>query len=228
MLERKKNCAIWFLFLFANLSLLTNSSGAQTLLSNRFDTERISWSHLSYTAENFFGTVTTDVHLATFLAGEIAKSLIVVPKGAAFQASSSTIFGITVDSAIDPLIGATEKMNSWSWYDLNTGIVLQRIRLRQGKEKWQKIYRFTNQGVYRLRKKPSSTDETNLPLERWTNSEGTFYPYSLSEDGCSRVVEPSVMLFLVSKMDLTEEASSLSLCVFGKSNCTRFKSKGKA
>jgi hypothetical protein len=100
--------------------------------------------------------------------------------------------------------------------DPGSGTALQRIRWCRGKEIWQKTYRFTQHGIFRLRKKPRDSEQTNRPAGQWIDSEESLYPYNLKTLGCSRVLAPTQLLILVSTADLTECATPLRLCVFNK------------
>ena len=62
--------------------------------------------------------------------------------------------------------GFTEILNTQSWIDPNGAAALQRIRLRLGQRKWQRSYRFTQQGVFRLEKIPKDSREKKLPLDQ--------------------------------------------------------------
>ena len=119
-----------------------------------FNPDKGSWRHLSYRAESLLGKVTTDVRLMVVPAKGAAGFLIREPGGGALQPSGATLYTLTVSSNINPLFGSDEILKTKSWFDPITACALQRVRQRQGKEKWQKIYRFTEKGVFRLRKEP--------------------------------------------------------------------------
>ena len=216
MIRLRYFIAVIVLLIFWDLFLFASSSQTQCFTARELDVNTVFWNRLVYKTKTFFGKVTIEVQQKTQPVNEDESIFITSPTGRAMQNSDSDLFYINVSSVIKPLIGTTEFVNSQAWYDPMAFSVLQRTRLRQGKEKWQKIYRFSNKGVYRLRKKPSGTVESNLPLDRWTNVEGSFYSYGLGVDNCTRVIEPSILLYFVSKSKLEEKDSPLNLCVFGK------------
>jgi len=209
-------CGISCLLLLFDCGFLSNSSRAQSTLPFKLEANDILWNRLSYRTKNFFVTVATDVHLKTIPTKEAGEFLITVPQGVALQAEGTQIFAITAHSVIDPLFGSTNTFQTKAWYNQKNTTVLQRIRLRQGNEKWEKTYRFNNKGVFRLRKKPNNSGEAKLPLERWTNVEESFFSYDLSNAGCLGILEPSVLLYLVSAIDFTLGKKNLNLCVFNK------------
>jgi len=204
----------WLLFFC--LGLPANSGRTESSSSDPFNPERVTWRRLAFGAKNFFGTVTTDIRLETIRLQEVSDGLITMPQGAAFQPSAGTLFAVSVHSVADPLLGSDEDLNITAWYDPKGGNALQRIRLLRGKEIWQKTYRFSDKGVFRLRRIPKGPDEPRLPAENWTDIEKSFYPYPSNDAGCTSVLEPSVLMFLVSAVDPAVQDPPSSLCVFNK------------
>ena len=78
------------------------------------------------------------------------------------------------------------------------------------------MYRFTDQGVFRHRTEPKNEKEATLGPERWTDIKDSFYPYDLTRLGCSFVSERSLLVFILSAADFSDNNDPLSLCVFGK------------
>ena len=196
--------------------LLSGSLPAQTQPVFKLDTEKLPWKRLSYTAKKVFGSVTTEIQWEDLAAEKVNKLLIPVPRGEALQSSDSRVFSIEGHSVVKPLWGSVDVLKTQDWYDPGSGTVLQRIRWRRGKEIWQKTYRFTQQGVLRLRKKPQDSQEANLPLAQWTDSEESFYPYNMKTLGCSQVLAPTQLLILASSIAFQTEDEPLNLCVFNK------------
>jgi len=208
-----KNIVVWAGLLSV---LLSGSLPAETVPVPELDGAEITWKRLSYSAKKIFGTVTTEIQWNNLQAEKVKKLLIPVPRGEALQIAGSRVFSIAGHSVVTPLWGADDVLKTQAWYDPGNGAVLQRIRWRQGKETWQKTYRFTEQGVLRVRKKPRDSEEASLPLEQWTNIEESFYPYDMNNLGCSRVVEATMLLILVSSNDFLTGDEPLNLCVFNK------------
>jgi len=216
MLRRGINLGIGCLSLFVILGLSVNWSRAESSLLNKIEPDRISWSRLSYKTNSFFGKATTGVQLATLPAEEITDLLMAVPQGEVVQASGSTIMTITVHSDIKPLFGSNEILKTQAWCDPGDLKALQRDRQRLGNEKWQKRYRFTDKGVFRLRRKPKDSREENLSLDQWTKVRNHFYLYGDKDRGCLQILEPLSLLYIVSAIDLTSTKKPLNLCVFNK------------
>jgi hypothetical protein len=106
-----------------------------------------------------------------------------------------------VHSNINPLFGSDEILTTQSWLDPNGAGALQRVRLRLGKENWQKSYRFTKNGVFRLRKKPKDASEEDLPLETWTKIRNHFYPYGDKAAECLQILKPASLMCIASAID---------------------------
>jgi len=208
-----KNIAVTVGFLFV---LVSGSLPAQTLPVFKLDTEKLPWKRLSFSAKKVFGTVTTKIQWEDLPAEKVSKLLIPVGRGAALQSADNRVFSIKSHAVVKSLWAADDVLKTQAWYDPGSGAVLQRIRWRRGKEIWQKTYRFTDKGVFRIRKKPGSPDENDEPPARWSDIEESFYPYKLVSGGCSHAVEPLVLLCLASAIDVESFNETLYLCVFSK------------
>jgi hypothetical protein len=178
--------------------------------------DRVLWNHLSYRAKKLLGKVKTEVHLKALPAKAVNELLIVDPAGEALQPSNASVLNLAVDSNISPLLGSDEIYKTRSWFEPHNAGALQRVRLRLGQDKWQKSYRFTKNGVFRIRKKPQDSREENLPLDQWTKIRNHFYPYGDGSTGCAQVLEPSALLYMVSAINFDTVQLPLSLCVFNK------------
>ncbi len=182
----------------------------------RLPTEKLAWQRLSYAARKVLGTVTTEVQWQDLVAEENKDRLIPVPMQGALQRTGSRLFQLEGRSVVKPLWGSQEVFKTQALYDSGSGAVLQRTRWRQGKERWEKIYRFTERGAYRLRTQPADSDEYTGSPESWTDTLGSFYEYGASDENCSRILEPLVLLYLASTADWLNADAPVRLCVFGK------------
>lgn len=223
MLLRKKRLVSVCLAMLLFVGLSANLCRAQSSFSIQDESDRLPWRRLSFKAGSFFGKVATEIRLATVPAKEAADLLLAVPQADALQPSGATVIAISVDSNIDPLIGSDEIFKTRAWYDAKDLSALQRDRLRQGRESWQKSYRFTDQGVFRLRTKPQDSNEDDLPPVQWTQVKEAFYAYNQEGLNCAVVLEPSALLYLVSANNFKIQELPLSLCVFNKKQLHRVK-----
>ncbi len=187
------------------------------------DAGKVLWKHLAYKGKHFLGKVETDVSLVGLPADEVQCLLIPVPEGNALQISSSHVMAISVQSVVDPLIGANDFTRSRAWFMQGRATALQRIRYRKGGDIWQNIYRFTEKGVYRLRKKPGRAAEKKLAPKHWTKIKESFYPYGDKRPGGCSVLEPTVLLYLLSTVAFRIQADPFSLYVCDRKQLHRVK-----
>ena len=195
----------------------------KTAFAFEIDADKVLWNHLSYRAQSIIGKMTIDVYLSTSPAEEVADFLIAAPGGAGMHASGATVFKLIVHSQIAPLLGFNEILDTQSWIDSNEAAALQQNRLRLGQETWQKIYRYTDKGVFRLRKKPKDSNEENLPFKQWTKTKESFYPYGTPSPECSAVMEPSSLLMVASVIKKMKPDIPLQLCVFNRNQLHQVK-----
>ncbi len=195
----------------------------KTAFAFEIDADKVLWNQLSYRAKSIFGRVKTDVHLMAVPVEAVADLLITDPAGEALQPSGETIYTLTVNSTINPLFGSDEILKTKSWFDPTGAGALQRVRQRLGNKKWQRSYRFSKKGVFRLKKTPKDSREESLALDQWTQISSHFYSYGDSRIGCPQVLEPLSLLYIVSAMKATTDPTPLNLCVFYKKQLHRVK-----
>jgi hypothetical protein len=203
------------------LGAVAGFSGLGTAIfspANAAETEpnRVAWKYLSFRGNHFLGKVKTEVSLAGLPTGQAQKILIAVPQGSALQASTACVMVLDVQSAVDPLFGATDISGSQAWFTPDDAAALQRIRSRRGDDIWQNTYRFTQNGVYRIRKKPAGADEKQLAPERWTKIKESFYAYQDKRRESLSVLEPNGLLYLASARAFVERAAPRTLYVFDR------------
>ncbi len=216
----KNTHPILLLIIVVNLSLLSPLSGAQSS-HFKFDMSEVRWNRLSFKSDNFFGSVSTKAVLEEVPADEVECTLIASPQGEVLAPSETKVFKIGINSTMDPLVGSNGILATGLWFAPQKAAAFQRIRLRKGKERWEKTYRWTEDGVFRLRRRPKGTKEEALSPEQWTDIENDFYPYNSARSNCESVTGPSALLYVVSAAGLAVGDPPLVLCVFGKKQLHR-------
>ncbi|MCP3867046.1 MAG: hypothetical protein GY703_02930 [Gammaproteobacteria bacterium] len=209
------------LLLSAVFSLTVNSAHGPSQFPAGIVQERIPWRTLSYAFDGFFGRVTTGVQLSTIPAPEASERLIPVPGDWVVQAPDPETVTIKVHSSLNPLFGSDEHLKIQSWCSPDSGAALQRVRLRQGNQKWQKSYRFTDSGVYRLRRKPADPGEGALKPDQWSHVGDAFYGYQNEASECRIVLEPNGLLYLISALEFQVQPFPVHVCVFNKKQLHR-------
>jgi len=215
MIPFKKSILFGCLLLVINLGLTAHSGWSQSSPLIACDAGLARWSDLSFSAENILAAVDVHVHLGSLPETEVQTALPASPRGVPVQSSSPRVYSLSLNKSVDPIFRPVVTSSNRVWFDPQTGMVLGRIRLRRGKDDFQKKYRFTEQGVFRHRKEPKNKKEATLSPEQWTDTKDTFYPYDPDHLGCAYITERSVLIYLVSAAALTPNAESQSLCVFG-------------
>ena len=214
MQVRKKRTILLLIFI-AVLSGFSHISRAQSV-PFKSDAAEVRWHRVSFKSNNFFGSVSTKAILEEVHADDVEATLIASPQGADLEPSETKVFRVSIRSTIEPLIGSNEMLTTLLWFAPPEATAFQRIRLRKGKEIWKKTYRWTENGVFRLRRKPKGTKEEKRLPDRWTDIENTFYPYVLAQSNCESATGPSALLYAASAASLTVGDPPLGLCVFGK------------
>ncbi|UCF93506.1 MAG: hypothetical protein JSW39_04910 [Desulfobacterales bacterium] len=138
------------------------------------------------------------------------------PTGTPVPASNSQNYHLDVHTTLDRIFHSPVKLNTQTWFRAEDAAALGRIRLRRGQDDFQKIYRFTQEGVYRRQREPHDRLEAQLTPAQWTDVKETFYAYDLVRLGCPQVSEASLLIYIVSAAAISQRSESLSLCVFGK------------
>lgn len=179
---------------------------------------RALWKHLSFRGSHFLGEVTIEVSLIEVPAAEARNQLIAIPEGSPgrLAAFNCPVLVIDVKSKADPLFGADEITGSRAWFSSGKGAALQRIRSRRGDDIWQNTYRFTQSGVYRIRKKPARSDEKILEPAHWTKIKKSFFSYPPVGPEFKIVMEPTAILYLAAHLDMRSPDGPRSLYVFDR------------
>jgi hypothetical protein len=176
----------------------------------------VQWTELSFQAKNFWVEVSTRVELKSFPVAEVETALLPTPKGAPVKAAKTEAYQMAINTTLDPRFQPPVIIHNKIWFDPKNAAALGRVRLRRGDDHFKKMYRFTDQGVFRHRIEPKNKKEASLESERWTDIKDSFYPYDLTRLGCPCVSERSLPVFILSAVDFSRNNEPLSLCVFGK------------
>jgi hypothetical protein len=151
-------------------------------------------------------------------AAEVEASLIKSPRGLPISAWHPESNRITVHYRVDSIFTSPVKTINQVWFNPGDATALGRIRQRTGKDDFKKVYRFTNQGVYRHRREPQDQKESLRQPEDWTDVKDTFYAYNLDQLGCPNVTERLLLIYIASATaaEISKNMQPLSFCVFGR------------
>jgi len=201
---------IWGVFSF-NVSAQTQSFSLSEL-----DSKHVKWANLSFHAKNFWVEVSTDIQFRSLRASDLDTVLLASPKGTPIKPQTLQAAEMTIITTIDPSFRSPVYIHNKIWFNPKDASALGRVRLRRGDDYFKKLYRFTDQGVFRHRIEPMNEKEASLEPAHWTAIKDSFYPYDLTRTGCPFVSECSLLVFILSAADFKKNNDPLSLCVFGK------------
>ncbi|MGD8990765.1 MAG: hypothetical protein PVI00_04840 [Desulfobacterales bacterium] len=205
------------------MGFLALNSYAQAQTGFHLDMEplHVPWSHLSFHAKNFGVEVSTDIYIRARRASELEAELIASPKGIPVKAQASQVNEMTINTIIDPRFRSPVNIHNRIWFNPSDASALGRVRLRRGEDDFKKMYRFTEQGVFRHRMEPKDRGEAGLEPEKWSDIKDTFYPYDINKLNCDNVSERSVLIYVLSDAAILKNNTPLTLCIFGKRHLHR-------
>jgi hypothetical protein len=216
MTVRIKFLSFVYILMMLQSAGFPNSTWSQTYSIFKLNSTRVPWVSLSYGVKNFSVEVTAQVQLESLPAAEVAAALIKSPQGVPIEAWSPESIRITVHKIVDPIFKKPVRTVNHVWFNPEDAAALGRIRLRRGKDDFKKVYRFTEQGVFRHRQEPQNQQETTKQPEKWTDVKDTFYTYNLNQLGCPNVTERLVLIYIASAAEISKSMQPLSFCVFGR------------
>jgi hypothetical protein len=130
--------------------------------------------------------------------------------GALQPPPDSSIYRLTVETRLKWFLSSKTWTGAlWVQPDL---IALQRTRLKIGPQGDYKIYRYAQQGVYRIRYQPKDLNQSLEPPETWKLAHEAFYPFPQTVAGdCSFISDPYALLLLLAQEHFPQE-----ICIFNK------------
>lgn len=209
----------FLLILWLSLILVKDSSNSIWSQSNsqlELDANRVPWVNLFFQAKSFWVDVTNHLHLEPKSAAEVESALIKSTQGDAIEIPAAGGYKLTSDTIIDSIFQPTVKISDQVWFDPKDATALGRTMLRRGEDDFKKIYRFTQQGVFRHRWEPKNQEEAKKDPEQWTDVLDTFYPHNLAQLGCANVSERLLLVYIVSALEQLDNDKPQFLCIFGK------------
>jgi hypothetical protein len=189
---------------------------AQPISHLKLDASQVAWTRLSFYAKNFWVEVSTDIQMKSLPASDLAAVLLASPKGMPIKPQPPQINEMTINTIIDPRFRSPVKIYNRIWFNPTDASAIGRIRLRRGEDDFKKMYRFTEQGVFRHRIEPTDKEEARLEPDKWTDIKDTFYPYDINQLNCPGVSERSVLIYILSAAAISKSNQPLTICIFGK------------
>jgi hypothetical protein len=204
------------LLLLCGLLATPRAVRAQSNSFLKLDATRVSWTHLSFHAKNFLVEVSTDIQMKSLPASDLGAVLLASPKGTPIKPQTPQVNEISINTTIASSFRSPVKIHNRIWFNPTDASALGRVRLRRGEDDFKKIYRFTEQGIFRHRIEPKDKKEASLAPVKWTDIKDSFYPYDTDRLGCSGVTERSLLVYILAAADFSKIDKPISVCAFGK------------
>lgn len=166
----------------------------------------VPWTRLEYAAHKLFLKGRSEIRLESVPSSRLAGELIESPEGSALGPRGSRAGRLELRSAF-----AGRESRSRVWFDPDTVNAFQRLKERPGKDPYRKTYRYAREGVYEHRCAPGDASEKGRPWEQWSQIEETFHAHPSGHRRCSTVIEPALLFYLVSAVDLS---AAFEVCAF--------------
>jgi len=189
---------------------------AQSFSRLNLDPHRVLWSDLSFRAKRTVVDVAIDIRLSPFPAAEFESIWRTYPQSISLPSVVQEVYNLEVNRVIDHIFSRAVKLSDQILFNPDRANSLFRVRLRRGKDDIERAYWFSGEGAHRLRRMPKTKGETSLDPAKWTDVKTSFYPYDLTRLECPQVVDPMLLIYLVSAAPINKDSDVLSLCVFGK------------
>jgi len=189
---------------------------AQSFSRLNLDPHRVLWSELSLSARGTFVDVAVDIRLSPFPSAEFESIWQTYPQSIPLPSVGQEVYKLEVNRVIDHIFSRAVKLSDQVLFNPDQANSLYGLRLRRGKDDIERAYWFSGEGVHRFRRMPKTKGETSLDPAKWTDVKTSFYPYDLTRSECPQVVDPMLLIYLVSAAPFDKDGEVLSLCVFGK------------
>ncbi len=115
------------------------------------------------------------------------------------------------------------KSTDRTFFENTTGRVLQRTKVKLGKDPYRKSFRFTESALEWTRSAPISSQEAQQGEPAWSKIEYFDAPYP-QDPGCQVHSEPVTLLYLAAAHDWNAE-SKIELCIYASKHWNRVEAK---
>lgn len=173
----------------------------------------VQWSALHFQARKWLGELDARVRVDSVPGAEVA--LVPAEDGTGIPPAGARLLILSVVTKIDPLLGSDVELGDAVWLDPARFGALQQVRTKFGRGDYKKTYRFTPQGVYRLRRTPEARGEAALDPQAWSGETESYYAYPRDRSGCGGVITPATLLYLASSL-AREPGGEREVCVFDR------------
>lgn len=205
------------------LAAVPSTARATSEADAGFDRQRVPWRQVHYQAKNWSVTLTAVMTLEALPSDQAQGELLAADRGMPHNASGPETLRMTLDMEIDSRFQDPVQITNRVWFDPHDGAALGRYRMRRGEDDFEKVYRFTDQGVFRRNREPQSKAEARGEPDQWSFEVKRFYAHDLEPLGCPVASERLLLIYVASAAAGLANGQPLSVCVFGKRQLHRVK-----
>ena len=200
--------------------LLQTSGAQENLLSEVSNQQDASWTELVFKGSKLMTNITVKIQLSSAdqLSGSQSPNI-----GTGLDDCSKAVTGdkvLTVQSSSKG-VGSSGQYEEEVWFDGKALHPGKRIRLSGGNDPWVKSYCWEDNGVRRLKIFPGKSSEKKHPPSKWTKRSESFYEYPVDSAGCATILDPSVVFYMLTTLDLSSQKEAMEICVFGRKQLHR-------
>ena len=189
---------------------------AQSFSRLDLDSQRVLWSDLSFGAQGMLVDLAIDIRLASFPKAGFQAIWRTYPQSIQLPSVGQEVYNLEVSRIIDYIFSRPVRLWNQVLFDPKQASALYRVRLRRGQDDIERAYWFSGEGVHRLRRMPKTKSEASLDPAKWTDVDTSYYPYDLTRRECPQIIDPVLIIYLVSAAQFNREGDVLTLCAFGK------------
>tara|TARA_Y100001960_G_scaffold311215_1_gene371560 strand:+ start:2270 stop:3166 length:897 start_codon:yes stop_codon:yes gene_type:complete len=191
------------------------SFATERLTPLHLDKKDISWSKLSFKGKEFFAKLNAEVKLTSSQKSELKN--IFIPSSEGTPIDATELGSLVIDTRISiKSILANVELQKIAWFHHVNLSAMQYVRQRTGFKDSNKVYRFTNKGVFRVAKKPINRSEALQSPEEWSARNERFYPYPQEVRDCPSITAPMPLIYLISASKMSDFNKPVTVCVFNK------------
>jgi len=182
-----------------------------------FDPSCVTWCELVYRASKLGFSTTSKVTLDALPSGQAAAGFIDAGEYTGLAPHGPELLRLRI---ISSLLG--RETTSTLWFDPVRAEAYQAIQHTTGKRHRYRAYRFAEQGVYSLLRKPGDGQEGLAP-ERWANGSDQAFPHPPWAGSDLLVASPSALFYILSVAGLSRPGDHVELPVFSRTDVSLMK-----
>lgn len=217
--HQKRTIAVVVLVIFA---LLPRPSGAQENIVYEISArQKVSWTELIFKGSKLLTSITVKIQISSVdqVLGDLSAKRGTGLDDCVEKGDGSKM--LTVQSLSTGGGSFQRKYEEKIWFDEKTSHPDKRIRLNSGDAPWVKSYCWEKNGVRRLKILPGKSGEKKYLSSKWTKRTESFYEYPADATECATISDPSLILYMLSTLDLGGPQEPFEICVFGRKQLHR-------